>query len=82
MPTEWEDGNAVLRCVPDLAFPICSDADLCISFLMSLLLLCEFRLEEDLERKIALAGWTKISVRGPSRVEEQRMVSRSVLGKL
>lgn len=59
MSTEWEDWNAPLLSVLDLALPILSDGDLCISFLMSLLLLCEFRLEEDPGKKYVWQGGQK-----------------------
>lgn len=61
LSTEGEDRDAALLGEPDLAFPICSDVDLCINFLMSVLLLCEFRLEEDLGGKMSLTRGQKTS---------------------
>lgn len=82
LSTEGEDRDAALLGEPDLAFPICSDVDLCINFLMSVLLLCEFRLEEDLGGKMSLTRGAENISSGPSREGEQTVVYRSVVCQL
>lgn len=74
LSTEGEDRDAALLREPDLAFPICSDVDLCINFLMSVWLPWEFRLEEDLGGKMSLTRGAKNIISGPSREGEQTVV--------
>lgn len=70
------------RCPAELslAVHVGSHADLCISFLTSLLQLGEFRREEDLGKKISLTRWPKNVISGPFRVEREQKIVIGLFG--